>query len=157
MASTAAVGKTRAKTGKRTRAALPRATAHPVDAPPLALGRMGADVANLKREAATDEQARLVLGDAYEEHGHDAIAALLRCTQRGPMVARGLDRPDVMAHCKGRRSTRDTVEIYDEPQIDRRCRKCGGCLLALGLRELATAPAVDMRPAVEIDFSEVEG
>lgn len=62
----------------------------------------------------------------------------------------------VQTYCRGRWSTSDTVELYDEPQIDRRCRKCGGCLVALGLRELATAPAVDMRGAVEIDFGALE-
>lgn len=69
-----------------------------------------------------------------------------------------------IAYCRGRwASFGDSVEWRDEPTAAERCLKCGGCLVALGmcvelgLAELRDAPAIDMRPLVEIGFDEVEG
>src|SRR5262245_49205509 len=50
----------------------------------------------LQLDATSDDQARLVLADLHEERGQLDIATLLRDPARGPMVAAGIDRPDVM-------------------------------------------------------------
>ena len=50
----------------------------------------------LSSEAVTDPGARLVLSDALEESGNQSLAELVRCPVRGPSVAGGLLRPEVM-------------------------------------------------------------
>lgn len=64
----------------------------------------------------------------------------------------------VLTYCKGRWSTSDTVELYDGPALDRRCKRCGGCLVALGLAELRDATAIDKRPVATsaFDLSDAE-
>jgi hypothetical protein len=56
----------------------------------------GVDVTQLKRDAITDVQARLVLADLFEESAHHDVAELLRDEQRGPLAIHGIDRADVL-------------------------------------------------------------
>lgn len=42
-------------------------------------------------------------------------------------------RGEVICYCKHRWSTRETVELYDEPKPAERCERCCGCLVALGV------------------------